>query len=92
MVAGRGTRTLVLSADTSDKLKQEATRDPNAVWVQYDMIMFSPLLTVGIDFTMPHFDVMFVFGTCRSCVPRTLVQMTKRIRVLRDGLKVFYHL
>ena len=50
-------------------------------WSELDVVVISPKVTVGADFSVKHhFDAIFVYGESMSVVPRTLLQMCGRCR------------
>jgi hypothetical protein len=54
-------------------------------WQKYQAIVFTPRVTVGADFAVEgYFDRIYAYGTFRSCVPRTLLQMCGRCRYPKD--------
>jgi len=56
----------------------------NEVFVNYDVLIYTPTLTAGVSFDMCHFDVMFCWFDPYSCNAETCVQMMGRIRELKD--------
>jgi hypothetical protein len=57
-----------------------AMNDPNGEWPKYKYVLISPSVTVGIDFTVRHFQRIAVYGCQHTVVPRVLLQMHGRIR------------
>lgn len=70
-------------ADCDDKDIRDL-RSIDAEWARYQLVMFSPKITVGSDFSRAHFDVMYAVGCADSVSPRVLLQMTGRVRHLRE--------
>lgn len=75
---------LVIDADTSETEKRKLTRC-NEEWVTKRVVMISPTVGAGIDFTRNHFHATFGYATHSSCCARSWNQMRGRCRVTVDG-------
>lgn len=75
---------LVIDADTSETEKRKLTRC-NEEWVSKRVVMISPTVGAGIDFTEKHFHATFGYATHSSCSARSWNQMRGRCRVTIDG-------
>jgi hypothetical protein len=70
---------MIVDADITEKEKQALTKC-NDEWVKYKLVMISPAVGAGIDFTKKHFHVAFGYATAHSCSARALNQMRGRVR------------
>jgi hypothetical protein len=75
---------LLIDADLSESEKKTLA-NCNEEWVKYRMVMISPTVGAGIDFTRAHFDKAFGYATHTSCSARALNQMRGRCRKTLDG-------
>lgn len=74
---------LVIDAETSNSAKMQFVQC-NETWVRYRLVMISPTVGAGIDFTVKdHFDVAFGYAGQRSVSPRGWNQMRGRVRFLK---------
>jgi hypothetical protein len=76
-------KTLLHSSKTDDTLKEEL-QNVNEFWIRYDLVACSPSIEAGVDFNVEHFDKMYVILSSGSTSQRGLMQMTNRVRQLRD--------
>lgn len=78
------------SRDSDDSLKKELT-DVNKLWGQYQVCMFSPTISVGVDHTDKYFDKVYsiIISDCAS--PRTYLQMLGRIRNMKENRILTYY-
>lgn len=74
---------LIHTRESDDKFKKELAK-VNDLWVNYQVVLFSPTISVGVDFTKVHFDKIFGILTPNTASPRTLKQMFGRLRVLKN--------
>ena len=65
---------------------QKKISNVNNEWIQYDLIITTLTITVGIDFTVDHFDFGFVWGDSSCGLPRDLVQCMLRARKLKKWI------
>ncbi len=65
--------------DTDDKIKAKLV-DVNTLWSIYQVVLFSPTLTVGVSHDIKYFDRIYsiIIGNC--CSSRTFLQMCGRVR------------
>ncbi|CAK9034970.1 Putative replication origin-binding protein (OBP) [Durusdinium trenchii] len=77
------TAVYMISAKTSNSQKLTAT-NCNVTWCQFRLLMISPTVGAGIDFSEEHFDVAYGYGSSKSNTARGLMQMKGRVRRLRD--------
>src|SRR5690606_17010230 len=81
------------TSHTDDKLKKEL-RNVNDYWVKFQVVLFSPCIESGVDFSEEHFDK--VYGIMKSgkatCSQRAFLQMVGRIRKLKyNQIVCLYH-
>lgn len=55
----------------------------NSLWSKYRLVMYSPTIEAGVDFTAEHFDKMYVYVCANSTTHLGLFQMTGRVRNLK---------
>lgn len=77
-------KVLLLNSECDDREKKKAA-ECNENWQELQYLLASPTLGAGVDFTLEHFEKMYVFASPNSCPPRELIQMMGRIRNLVDG-------
>jgi hypothetical protein len=70
------------TSKSGDTTKKAMLLDVNSLWRMYRIVMYSPSVEAGVDFNAAHFHRMFVYMCPLSCLPRGLMQMTGRVRVL----------
>ena len=62
----------IYTENTSNKERDELANNVNEIWISYDLIIYTPVITVGINFDVPeYFDVVFLYGCSSSCSVRT---------------------
>ena len=71
-------KTALVTADTSDQSRYRDAKN----WSELDCLIYSPTITVGVDFSKEHFDCKYIIApdNGRGCVARDLVQMAARVR------------
>ena len=74
---------LIHTSKTGDELKKELA-DVGALWSRFRLVVYSPTIAAGVDFSLDHFDRMYVYLCAMSALPATALQMTFRVRKLRD--------
>jgi len=72
------------SAKSDDKKKKKDFENINDVWSAADVVIYSPSIESGVDFSVKHFDNLFVVYSSMSTCPRALFQMMARIRNFKD--------
>jgi len=61
------------------------------LWKQYQLVMFTSTVGIGIDFNVPHFYAKFVFGQSLSLTIRELYQMMNRVRQTESNIIYMYN-
>ena len=64
---------------SGDDLKDEL-KNVNSTWTQYRVVMYTSTINVGIDFNVPHFHSIFVYGNSQSVCVEEMRQMMGRVR------------
>jgi hypothetical protein len=88
----RGYKSLVYYDKTDDCMKRELC-EVNKIWSNptYQIIMYSPTITVGVDFNLPNvFDKIYVWGSAMSCPVRDTIQGTMRVRKPKENVMEYY--
>jgi nucleoside-triphosphatase THEP1 len=57
----------------------------NEDFVKYSFVMYSPTISQGVDFCVPHFNRMFGYFTNKSNTVFEFIQMLGRVRILLDN-------
>ena len=67
-----------------DIVRDELTSVQDA-WKSLDLLVYSPCITVGVNFDLPHFDSLFLYGSCMSTNIRDCFQSSMRARHIRTN-------
>jgi len=73
----------------SDHAKKQMLKDLN-VLTKYQLVIVTPVITVGSDFTPEHFDVCFAMCTAYSIDFEQIYQTIGRVRNLKDQHVALY--
>lgn len=73
---------LLHTSKTSDSVKK-LLADVNSLWTKYRIVMYSPSVSAGVDFSTQHFDRLYLYVCPLSCTPMSALQMTGRVRSLK---------
>lgn len=74
---------LVHTSKSGDDIKKQLV-DVDGLWTKYRVVLYSPTISAGVDFSADHFDRMYLYVCPLSCAPLGTLQMTGRVRKLRD--------
>jgi hypothetical protein len=74
---------------SGDDLKDEL-KDVNSSWIKYRVVMYTSTINVGIDFNIPHFHSLFVYGSSQSVCIEEIQQMMGRIRSTKGNNNRIY--
>jgi hypothetical protein len=83
---------MVYNSDTSKSIMMEHGAKPNATWIQYDVVIYSPSISAGISFEALHFDELVCYVENSLFTPGVdlVIQQMFRVRQLKTGMmKVF---
>ena len=78
----KGISFVIHTRDTNDWLKKEL-KTVNEFWCQFQVVLFSPTISVGVDFSVEYFDKLFAYVVPKCASPRILLQMLGRIRHIK---------
>jgi hypothetical protein len=73
-----------LTADATESEKAEFNRDPGLL-KDYQLFMYTPTLTVGVDINFEHFDSMFAYVKPGTVCARDFLQQIARVRNISNG-------
>eukprot|EP00798_Chlamydomonas_sp_ICE-L_P011168 gene11168-biopygen12626 len=74
---------LLHTSKTADAVKAKLI-DVNALWSSKRIVVYTPTISAGIDFSTQHFDRMYLYLCPGSAAPMGALQMTGRVRHLVD--------
>eukprot|EP00798_Chlamydomonas_sp_ICE-L_P016964 gene16964-biopygen25878 len=74
---------LLHTSKTADSVKAMLI-DVDALWSSKRVVVYSPTISAGIDFSTEHFDRMYLYLCPGSAAPMGALQMTGRVRHLVD--------
>lgn len=72
------------TSETDDEIKKKLI-DVNNLWKDKNIIIYTPTIESGIDYTEDTISSIFVFTSPNSNSPRSLLQMIGRIRKVKDN-------
>jgi hypothetical protein len=84
-VAALGADRVLLHTSKSSDATKALLANVDALWVRYQMVIYSPTIAAGVDFSAPHFKRMYVYVCAMSALPATALQMAFRVRKLHDA-------
>ena len=73
---------LYTSSSDSDEIKK--LQDVNELWNECNVLIYSPTISSGVSFDVPHFHKLFGVIANMSCSERDFHQMLRRIRKIED--------
>lgn len=53
-------------------------------WTKVQLLIYSPVITAGCSYELPHFDAVFFYGYVALGSVRSAIQMIARVRDIRD--------
>lgn len=74
---------LYYCSDMSDDVRS-TIRNVDQAWTAVVCIVTTPSITVGINYSLQHFDLLFVYACRHSCCARDWAQTTMRVRHIKD--------
>lgn len=89
---GNTKKIIIYNSSTDKVLMNEHAENPNNIWINYDILIYSPTIGAGLSFEKIHFDVMVCFIENSFYTPTvdfTLQQMF-RVRQLKEGKMFLY--
>lgn len=76
-------------ADEFKKEQKEIFNNLNEEWKKCDCLIYSGVISVGIDFNQPHYDEMYIIGKNINLV-NDIIQSSLRCRKLENNLLKIY--
>jgi hypothetical protein len=74
---------IVIYGNSDDKIKSKL-ENVEDLFIKYDLVIYSPTITVGVDFNKPYFDKIYGYMCLGSVCPRVFFQMLFRVRQTTD--------
>jgi len=74
---------LLHTSKTADAVKAMLI-DVDALWSSKRVVVYTPTISAGVDFSTEHFDRMYLYLCPGSAAPMGALQMTGRVRHLVD--------
>lgn len=72
---------LIIHRETSDDEKMETVKNVNDKWSEYDVIIYTPSVNMGISYdVIDNFDAIFGYGCSNSVAGQEFTQMLHRVR------------
>ena len=75
---------LLYNSESDNKYEKEMYK-VNEFWSKYKIVIVSPKVIFGVDFTLEHFDYIYCFYSCNTITVRECIQQIGRIRNLRKN-------
>ncbi len=96
----RGDEFLIKLQRTTDKIKykfynssspnlQEDLSNVNESWKELDLLMYTSSITVGVNFDIEHFDLLYMYSSCKSSCVRDMFQASMRCRHIKDNIMYY---
>jgi hypothetical protein len=70
-------------------LSKEKITNVNQDWKDVDLILVSPSVTVGINYDLEDFDLLYLYGSPNSCCVRDIFQSSMRVRHIKENKMKF---
>ena len=77
------TNDILLYNSESDNKYEKEMYNVNEFWSKYKIIIVSPKVIFGVDFTLKYIDYIYCFYSCNTITVRECIQQIGRIRNLR---------
>ncbi len=74
---------ILLYNSESDNKYEKEMYNVNEFWSKYKIIIVSPKVIFGVDFTLKYIDYIYCFYSCNTITVRECIQQIGRIRNLR---------
>jgi|SaaInlStandDraft_6_1057023.scaffolds.fasta_scaffold04517_6 hypothetical protein len=76
---------MLIHKETSDEDKLAKLLKVNEIWVNYDVVIYTPTVCMGVSFDPEHFDTIFAYGCHNSLGAQEFCQMLHRVRKIKDN-------
>lgn len=74
-------RILLIHKETEDKEKMNILLEVNTIWTNYDVVIYTPSVCMGVSFDIPnYFDYIYAYGCTESLGSQEFCQMIHRVR------------
>jgi len=78
---------LLIHKETSDEEKLEKLLKVNDIWNQYDILIYTPSVCMGVSFDVPdYFDNIYAYGCTNSLGAQEFCQMLHRVRKPKSSI------
>jgi hypothetical protein len=81
---------LSITSNSDDKIKKDLA-NVNELWIQYEVVLYSPTISVGVDFTVEYFDDVYSIVIPNVASPRIYKQMLGRLRKMKNKEILCYY-
>jgi len=81
IVFNKEKKTLVYNSATDKNIIHKHATNPNDVWKEYDVLIYSPSITAGISFEVPHFDELVCYLVNSFYTPTVDLSLQQMFRV-----------
>ena len=71
---------ILIHKETNDEEKLSKLLKVNETWVNYDVVIYTPTVCMGVSFDPEHFDDIFAYGCHNSLGAQEFCQMLHRVR------------
>lgn len=76
---------IIYTADTDEEDKI-ALKNVEKIWKTKRLVAYSTTISVGVDFNLDHFHLLYVYASTFHCGPaRDIIQSMHRVRKLKDN-------
>jgi len=76
---------ILIHKETSDEEKLSELIKINKTWINYDIVIYTPTVCMGVSFDPSHFDNIFAYGCHNSLGAQEFCQMLHRVRNPKDN-------
>lgn len=81
-----GKRIFSFHASKGDKIKKEFTQDADNQWCNYDCIITTTSITVGVNYEKEDYDKIYLMCSGYVNNPRDIIQSSMRIRKTKEDI------
>ena len=74
---------LSITSNSDDKIKKDLA-NVNELWIKYQVVLYSPTISVGVDFNIEYFDDVYSILIPNVASPRIFKQMLGRLRKMKN--------
>lgn len=74
----------VIQGSTAPNLKRDMSTNCDVMWSAFDVVICTPAVAAGVDFSALWFDYTFIYGTNGSSNARELKQQSGRVRRTKE--------